>query len=126
MPTVLQFRRGTTVQNDAFTGSVGEVSIDTDLDTLVVHDGTTAGGHTLVTDTATQTLTNKTLTSPNITSLSLGGRSNHGNRNRIKCSRRHPWDAHSNRIGICGWSYISDTDTVECQTSNHNWCRYNH
>jgi hypothetical protein len=73
MPTVLQFRRGTTVQNDAFTGSVGEVSIDTDLDTLVVHDGTTAGGHTLVTDTATQTLTNKTLTSPNITSLSLGG-----------------------------------------------------
>ena len=73
MPTVLQFRRGTTSQNNAFTGSAGEVSIDTDLDTLIVHDGTTAGGHTLVTNTATQTLTNKTLTSPNITSLSLGG-----------------------------------------------------
>jgi len=73
MPTVLQFRRGTTAQNNAFTGSAGEVSIDTDLDTLVVHDGSTAGGHTLVTDTATQTLTNKTLTSPNITGLQLGG-----------------------------------------------------
>jgi hypothetical protein len=48
MPTVLQFRRGTTVQNNAFTGSAGEVSIDTDLDTLVVHDGSTAGGHTLL------------------------------------------------------------------------------
>jgi len=73
MPTTLQFRRGTTAQNDAFTGSLGEISVDTDLDTLVVHDGTTAGGHTLVTDTATQTLTNKTLTSPNITGLQLGG-----------------------------------------------------
>ena len=73
MPTTLQFRRGTTAQNNAFTGSAGEISVDTDLDTLVVHDGTTAGGHTLVTDTATQTLTNKTLTSPNITGLQLGG-----------------------------------------------------
>ena len=73
MPTTLQFRRGTTAQNNAFTGSLGEITVDTDLDTLVVHDGTTAGGHTLVTDTATQTLTNKTLTSPNITGLQLGG-----------------------------------------------------
>jgi hypothetical protein len=45
MPTVLQFRRGTTVQNNAFTGSAGEVSIDTDKDVVVVHDGSTAGGH---------------------------------------------------------------------------------
>ena len=73
MPTTLQFRRGTTAQNAAFTGAVGEITVDTTLDTLVVHDGTTAGGHTLVTDTATQTLTNKTLTSPNITGLQLGG-----------------------------------------------------
>ena len=73
MPTTLQFRRGTTAQNNAFTGSAGEITVDTTLNTLVTHDGTTAGGHTLVTDTATQTLTNKTLTSPNITGLSLGG-----------------------------------------------------
>ncbi len=44
MPTVLQFRRGTTAQNNAFTGSAGEVSIDTDLDTFRIHDGSTAGG----------------------------------------------------------------------------------
>jgi len=44
MPTVLQFRRGTTAQNDAFTGSAGEISIDTTLNQLRVHDGSTAGG----------------------------------------------------------------------------------
>jgi hypothetical protein len=44
MPTVLQFRRGTTAQNNAFTGSAGEVSIDTTKQALVVHDGSTAGG----------------------------------------------------------------------------------
>lgn len=48
MPTVLQFRRGTTSQNNAFTGSAGEVSIDTDKDIVVVHDGSTAGGHPLL------------------------------------------------------------------------------
>jgi hypothetical protein len=67
MPTVLQFRRGTTTQNNAFTGSAGEVSIDTDLDTIRVHDGSTAGGFTLTQNAATQTLTNKTLTSPVLT-----------------------------------------------------------
>ena len=40
----LQLRRGTTSQHSAFTGLVGEVTIDTDKDTIVVHDGVTAGG----------------------------------------------------------------------------------
>jgi len=66
MPTVLQFRRGTTAQNNSFTGSEGEVSIDTTLDTLRVHDGSTAGGFEITSNAATQTLTNKTLTSPKI------------------------------------------------------------
>ena len=66
MPTVLQFRRGTTAQNNSFTGSAGEVSIDTTLDTLRVHDGSIAGGFEITSNAATQTLTNKTLTSPKI------------------------------------------------------------
>ncbi len=44
MPTQVQFRRGTTAQNEAFTGAVGEISVDTTLDTVRVHDGSTAGG----------------------------------------------------------------------------------
>jgi len=49
MPTTLQFRRGTTAQNDAFTGAAGELTFDTTLNTIIAHDGSTAGGHTLVT-----------------------------------------------------------------------------
>ena len=67
MPTVLQFRRGTTSQNNSFTGTLGEISVDTTLDTLRVHDGSTAGGFAMVTTAATQTLTNKTLTTPVLT-----------------------------------------------------------
>jgi hypothetical protein len=44
MPTQVQFRRGTTAQNNSFTGAAGEVSIDTDKDALRIHDGTTSGG----------------------------------------------------------------------------------
>jgi hypothetical protein len=44
MATILQLRRGTTVQHSSFTGAEGEVTIDTTKDTLVVHDGVTAGG----------------------------------------------------------------------------------
>ena len=72
MPTILQFRRGTTAQNDNYTGSVGELTIDTDLDTLRIHDGINSGGHTMPSLVATQTLTNKTLTSPTLNSGVVG------------------------------------------------------
>jgi hypothetical protein len=44
MPTTLQFRRGTSTQNDAFTGALGEVTVDTTNDALRIHDNSTAGG----------------------------------------------------------------------------------
>ena len=73
MPTALQFRRGTTSQNNSFTGVVGELTVDTDLDTIRVHDGSTAGGYQIVSATASQTLTNKTLTSPTINGGTFSG-----------------------------------------------------
>src|SRR6056300_1162838 len=48
MPTQIQFRRGTTSQHSTFTGAVGEMTIDTDKDTAIVHDGATAGGYELL------------------------------------------------------------------------------
>ena len=42
--TQVQFRRGTTAETTVFTGAIGEVTVDTDTDSLVVHDGVTAGG----------------------------------------------------------------------------------
>lgn len=44
MATEIQFRRGTTSEHSSFTGAVGEVTVDTDKDTVVVHDNSTAGG----------------------------------------------------------------------------------
>ena len=45
--TTLQLRRGTQSETAAFTGAIGEVTVDTTRKTLVVHDGTTAGGSAL-------------------------------------------------------------------------------
>ena len=40
----LQLYRGTTAQNDAYTGLSGEVTVDTTLSKLRLHDGSTKGG----------------------------------------------------------------------------------
>lgn len=44
MATQLQLRRGTTAENDVFIGAEAEVTVDTTLKQLRVHDGVTAGG----------------------------------------------------------------------------------
>jgi hypothetical protein len=48
MADQLQLRGGTTAQTAAFTGALREVTVDTDKDTLVVHDGALAGGYPLL------------------------------------------------------------------------------
>jgi hypothetical protein len=52
MSKQVQLRRGNTSDHSAFTGVVGEVTIDTTKKTVVVHDGSTAGGVPLATETA--------------------------------------------------------------------------
>ena len=49
MATAIQRRRGTTTQHSSFTGLAGEITIDTDLNTIIVHNGSTAGGFRLAT-----------------------------------------------------------------------------
>ena len=44
MAIQVQFRRGTAAQNDAFTGAIAEITVDSSNNTLRVHDGTTPGG----------------------------------------------------------------------------------
>ncbi len=48
MATQVQFRRGTTGQHSAFTGAVGEVTVDTEKKTVCIHDATTVGGFPLL------------------------------------------------------------------------------
>ena len=45
MTKTLQLLRGTTAQNDSFTGHAGELTVDTTTNELRLHDGSTAGGH---------------------------------------------------------------------------------
>ena len=48
MPAKLvQIRRGTTSEHSVFTGRQGEITVDLDKDTVVVHDGTLQAGHPL-------------------------------------------------------------------------------
>jgi hypothetical protein len=50
----VQLRRGTSAENNAFTGAIGEITIDTTKNTIRVHDGITLGG----TETTLPTLSN--------------------------------------------------------------------
>ena len=65
MAKLLKLRRGTTSQHSSFTGAEGEVTVDTDKETLVVHNGSSAAGFPLARESA---LTSKAdLASPDFT-----------------------------------------------------------
>jgi hypothetical protein len=70
--TQVQYRRGTTSENNVFTGALAEITVDTTNNTLRVHDGATAGGFATVGLTQTQTLTNKTLNGVTVTGNVIG------------------------------------------------------
>jgi hypothetical protein len=52
MSTQVQIRRGNTAQTASFTGAVAELTVDTDKEVVVVHDGVTAGGYPLARESA--------------------------------------------------------------------------
>jgi len=57
MATQVQIRRGTTAQHAAFTGAAGEVTVDTDKGTVVIHNGSTAGGFPALRENGNQNIT---------------------------------------------------------------------
>ena len=63
MAKQVQLRGGTTSQHSSFTGVAREVTVDTDKDTIVVHDGSTAGGVPLAKASELPTLTSLSVTS---------------------------------------------------------------
>jgi hypothetical protein len=48
MAARVKLRRGTTAQHASFTGSQAEVTVNTTKNTLVLHDGSTQGGHEIL------------------------------------------------------------------------------
>ena len=65
----IQFRRGTTTEHSSFTGLLGEVTVDTTKKTIVVHDGSTAGGQPLALEGAAVSSSTGTFTS----NVTVGG-----------------------------------------------------
>ena len=72
MARQLQLRRGTTAQHTVFTGAVGEVTIDTDKDALVVHDGVQAGGFPAARESVVTAHTENTSNPHNVTKAQVG------------------------------------------------------
>lgn len=65
MAKQLQIRGGTTVQHSTFTGALREITIDTDKDVVVVHDGTTVGGFPLAKQTSVDSKVTKVTSTDN-------------------------------------------------------------
>lgn len=63
MATVVQMRRGTSAEHETFTGLAGEITVDTTKNAIVVHDGATAGGTPLSTETIATTIPQNSKTS---------------------------------------------------------------
>ena len=71
MAKQVQIRRGTTAEHATFTGAVGEITIDTTKDTLVVHDGSLAGGYPLARATGDQLFQNVVETVYNLSGTAI-------------------------------------------------------
>ena len=71
MSTQIQRRRGTTSEHSSFTGASGEITIDSTKNTIVVHDGSTAGGFPLAKESALAS-TIGSLTDVTVTSVASG------------------------------------------------------
>ena len=67
MATQVQFRRGTTAEHSGFKGADGEVTVDTSIKTVVIHDAITNGGFPLL----RQDGSNSALAAGSITNCSL-------------------------------------------------------
>lgn len=86
MSTEVRLRRGTTAEHATFTGALGEVTVDTDKKTLVVHDGSTPGGTPMNTAVSVQTValggTGATNAADARTNLGLGNVDNTSDANK--------------------------------------------
>ena len=120
MARQIQFRRGTTAEHSTFTGAVGEVTVDTDKDVVVVHDGATAGGVPMVksADLATVAttgdytdLTNTPTIPTDFVSAASGGTFS-GN---VTVSAEFIADSYNETYGALSGT----TPTVDCEAGNN-------
>jgi len=71
MPDQLQLRGGTTTEHNSFTGAAREVTVDTTKKTVVVHDGSQAGGTPLMKESGATAASSVTLGTGGVERLKL-------------------------------------------------------
>jgi hypothetical protein len=72
MASRIRFRRGTTTEHATFTGAEGEITVNTTKDTLVVHDGATAGGFEMMRADLNNLDSGTAIPAANITDIDCG------------------------------------------------------
>ena len=73
MPDQLQLRGGTTTEHNSFTGALREVTVDTTKKTLVVHDGSQAGGTPLMRESGSNAASSVQIGSGGVNALTIDG-----------------------------------------------------
>lgn len=72
MASRIKFRRGSTTEHATFTGAEGEITVNTTKDTLVVHDGATAGGFEMMRADLNNLDSGTAIPAANITDIDCG------------------------------------------------------
>jgi len=120
VPTVIQWRRGTTAQTATFTGSLAEVTVDTDKDTLVVHDGATVGGFPLGKASEVQDAYNKANAAFDYANTASGGLSSLNVANAAFLKANSAYDS-QNSTGSYANSAFLQANTIFNQSNNSVW-----
>jgi hypothetical protein len=72
MASRIRFRRGSTTEHSAFTGAEGEITVNTTKDTIVLHDGSTAGGFEMMRADLNNLDSGTAIPAANITDIDCG------------------------------------------------------
>ena len=72
MASRIKFRRGTTTEHASFTGAEGEITVNTTKDTIVLHDGSTAGGFEMMRADLNNLDSGTAIPAANITDIDCG------------------------------------------------------
>ena len=107
----VQLRRGTTAETNAFTGAVGELTVDTDKGVPVVHDGATSGGFAV----AARANTDGSITFIGRNNTWLGSISNSGTLNTVNSNANNFKAASGNTSPLNtnnnGYTFQNDNDS---------------
>jgi hypothetical protein len=128
MATQVQIRRGSTTNHASFTGAPGEITVDTDKNTVVVHDGNTPGGFPLLNENNVGgTVQEKLVSGSNIKTINSGSLLGSGDISITPATIGSPTNSGSGATGTWGIniSGVAATATALATTRSINGTNFN-